>query len=309
MGCRRFIQRRMEDHAARAGRRRPGWARPSLVRCLPPREVDSRGTSIGGMAREESVAWNSSDRDGGRFRAGRPAMGDQALVAALRCEDEGALREFYLRFRPTLLLAARRLGVDPGHCDTVVDDCLADVAVHLIASGAAPPRSLPAYLARSLRNRVLNAAPGRRPCRTTAGRRARRCGRRPRPRGGLLGARAPLERGFAHRRRALAGAAGDWQAPSRPSPRAEEERLLAVWLSHCVPQQAIAEWLGIGRPAAAKRIERLRARLQLAALKYVEALKGDERQELLDLSGRASLAPGPAARLAAVRGAMEGPVP
>jgi hypothetical protein len=30
-------------------------------------------------------------------------MGDAALVAALRCEDDGALREFYLRFRPMLV--------------------------------------------------------------------------------------------------------------------------------------------------------------------------------------------------------------
>ena len=88
----------------------------------------------------------------------RPAMGDAALVAALRCEDDGALREFYLRFRPMLVRAAGRLGVDPGERDTLVDDCLADVAVHLITSSSPPPRSLPAYLARSLRNRLLNGA-------------------------------------------------------------------------------------------------------------------------------------------------------
>jgi hypothetical protein len=68
-------------------------------------------------------------------------MGDQALVAALRCEDEGALREFFLRFRPALVLASRRLRVDPGELDALVDDCLADVAVHLITSNMAPPRS------------------------------------------------------------------------------------------------------------------------------------------------------------------------
>src|SRR5262245_38508384 len=86
----------------------------------------------------------------------RPGMGDGALVAALRCEDEGALREFFLRFRPDLLLHARRLGIDPGERAALVDDCLADVAVHLITSGGLAPRSLAAYLARSLRNRVLN---------------------------------------------------------------------------------------------------------------------------------------------------------
>ena len=86
----------------------------------------------------------------------RAAMGDQALVAALRCRDEGALREFFLRFRPSLVRTAAHLGVSPGECDTLVRDCLADVAVHLIESSLPPPRSLPAYLARSLRNRVLN---------------------------------------------------------------------------------------------------------------------------------------------------------
>ena len=80
-----------------------------------------------------------------RAVAGRqPGMGDGALVAALRCEDEGALREFFLRFRPGLLAVAGRLGVDPGERDALVDDCLADIAVHLITSDAPPPRSLPA---------------------------------------------------------------------------------------------------------------------------------------------------------------------
>jgi len=91
----------------------------------------------------------------------RSTMGDQALVAALRCEDEGALREFFLRFRPGLLLAARRLGVQAGERDSLVDDCLADVAVHLITSDGSSPRSLPAYLARSLRNRILNGSRAR----------------------------------------------------------------------------------------------------------------------------------------------------
>jgi DNA-directed RNA polymerase specialized sigma24 family protein len=86
----------------------------------------------------------------------RPAMGDAALVAALRCEDEGALREFYLRFRPLLRRAAAGLGIDPAERDVLVDDCLADVAVHLMTTAAPAPGSLPGYLVRSLRNRVLN---------------------------------------------------------------------------------------------------------------------------------------------------------
>ena len=80
-------------------------------------------------------------------------------------------------------------------------------------------------------------------------------------------------------------------------------------MSHCVPQAEIAAWLGLGGKAAAKRMERLRERLQRAALYYIDAAGGDERRELLTFLGRASLAPGPAARLAAMRSAAEDPNP
>jgi DNA-directed RNA polymerase specialized sigma24 family protein len=230
-------------------------------------------------------------------------MGDQALVAALRCEDEGALREFFLRFRPGLLLAARRLGLPAGEREALVDDCLADVAVHLIASHGSSPRSLPAYLARSLRNRVLN------------GRRSRaRAERRLEP-----GAATDAALAAGCSEHALRASDGPPEtAPLSPALQrlaavleaslTGEERLLAVWMSHLVPQQEIAAWLGITHKAAAKRIERLRERLQLAALKHIEGVEGDERRELLIFLGRAALAPGPAARLAAVRGAVEEPV-
>jgi DNA-directed RNA polymerase specialized sigma24 family protein len=228
----------------------------------------------------------------------RPAMGDPALVAALRCEDEGALREFFLRFRPALELAARHLRVDPGERDALVDDCLADVAVHLITSDAPPPRSLPAYLARSLRNRVLNGLRSR-------DRAERRLGDGPvEPSDGAVAACCSE-----HAVRSSAGpihaaplsAALERLAAALEAPLTEEDRLLAVWMSHLVPPAEIATWLGIAPKTAAKRIERLRERLQLAALRHLEATDGDERRELLIFLDRAALAPGPAARLAAAR--------
>jgi DNA-directed RNA polymerase specialized sigma24 family protein len=232
-------------------------------------------------------------------------MGDQALVAALRCQDEGALREFFLRFRPGLCLAAGRLGVAAGERETVVDDCLADVAVHLITSDGSCPRSLPAYLARSLRNRVLNRA------------RARARAER----------RLELEPAAADE--ALAAGCSEYAlrvSDGRPeaislSPAlqrlaavleaslSEADRLLAVWMSHLVPPQEIAAWLGIAPKAAAKRVERLRERLQRTALEYIEGAGGEERRELLVFLGRATLAPGSAAWLARVRGDVEEPVP
>ncbi|MBA3498722.1 MAG: sigma-70 family RNA polymerase sigma factor [Gemmatimonadales bacterium] len=231
----------------------------------------------------------------------RPSMGDAALVAALRCEDEGALREFFVRFRPSLLLAARRFRVDPGDRDALVDDCLADVAVHLMVSAAPPPRSLPAYLARSLRNRVLNE----RRARTRA---ERRLGEGlAEPTDGALAAccsehavrsstGSPEASSLSPALQRLAGAL--------EAPLTEEDRVLVVWMSHLVPHAEIAAWLGITPKAAAKRIERLRERLQRAALVHVEAARGDERDELLIFLGRAALAPGPAARFAAARGAV-----
>jgi len=220
----------------------------------------------------------------------RPAMGDQALVAALRCEDEGALREFFLRFRPALLLTARRLGVDPGDIAALVDDCLADVAVHLITADAPAPRSLPPYLARSLRNRVVNAARGR--------------ARAERHLAAELAEAEPAAVPCAAEAAPLS-AALQRLAASLEATLDDEERLLTVWMSHCVPQAEIAAWLGIGTKAAAKRIERLRERLQRAALAYLETVNADERRELLTFLGRASLAPGPAARLATLRAAVE----
>jgi hypothetical protein len=76
-------------------------------------------------------------------------------------------------------------------------------------------------------------------------------------------------------------------------------------MSHCAPQRDIAVWLGIAYKAAAKRIERLRERLQTVALRHLETTDGDERRELLSFLGRAALAPGPAARLASVRDATK----
>jgi RNA polymerase sigma factor (sigma-70 family) len=215
-------------------------------------------------------------------------MGDGALVAALRCEDEGALREFFLRFRPGLLQVARRLGIDPGERESLVDDCLADVAVHLIGSDAPAPQSLPGYLARSLRNRMLNGL------RTQE--RAERRLRDEIPEPEVSQNDAPsLPPALLRLAEAL------------EAPLTEGERLLVVWMSRLVPHAEIATWLGIAPKTAAKRIERLRERLQLAAFTYLERVDGDERRELLIFLDRSALAPKPAARLGAVRRVGDNP--
>jgi DNA-directed RNA polymerase specialized sigma24 family protein len=223
-------------------------------------------------------------------------MGDAALVAALRCQDEGALREFYLRFRPGLVGAAARLGVPPGDRETAADDCLADVAVHLITTSGPPPRSLPAYLARSLRNRVLNDARAR-----------ARADRRALDAPGdstdaeLAGSSQHALRASGTLETMPLSPALERLAAALERGLDQDERLLVVWMSNCAPPRDIARWLGIAYKAAAKRVERLRERLQMVALRHIETTDGDERRELLGFLGRASLAPRPAARLAAAR--------
>jgi len=197
-------------------------------------------------------------------------MGDAALVAALRCQDESALREFYLRFRPMLLVVAARCGVPPGEREPLVEDCLTDIAIHFISVPASPPRSLAAYLARSLRNRVLNAERAR--LRAAA---AHGVGTAGEPtEGQLAGSSEHARRASGELDEPPLSPALQRLAATLVAGLSEDDRLLAAWMSQCAPARDIAVWLGIAHKAASKRIERLRERLQAAALRHVESVGG-----------------------------------
>lgn len=234
----------------------------------------------------------------------RSGMGDAALVAAIRCQDESALREFYSRYRPMLLVVAARCGVPPGDREPLVDDCLTDIAVHFMTVSASPLRSLAAYLARSLRNRVLNAERSRR--RAGAGDDTESVGEA--TEGQLAGSSEYARRISGGREEPPLSPALQRLAGALVAGLSEDDRLLAAWMSQCAPARDIAVWLGIAHKAASKRIERLRERLQTAALRHVESVEGEERRELLAFLGRAELAPGPAARLATIQPEIPGDV-
>ncbi|HEY2854900.1 MAG TPA: hypothetical protein VGJ18_18730 [Gemmatimonadaceae bacterium] len=61
----------------------------------------------------------------------------------------------------------------------------------------------------------------------------------------------------------------------------EDERTMLRWLGAQISYTRIAEWLGITRPAAVSRIQRLRARLIEAAFRFVTELDLAERVELV----------------------------
>ncbi len=221
------------------------------------------------------------------------ALGDRALVVALRCGSPAAVRAFVSRFRPMLVMAARRYAIDEAERGDLADELLAEAAAHFMDSSAPVPLSVRGYLLRGLRNRVLNAARGRQ--------------RRERATAAATDAAGDPESQF---ERAVPGCASehslrssrgpDWDGPSPLTPAlarlagtlaaelSVDERLLVTWLGHHVPHQEIAAWLGLGYDATSKRIRRLRARLHAAALRYAADLDPTEREQVLTFLRRAA---------------------
>jgi RNA polymerase sigma factor (sigma-70 family) len=212
------------------------------------------------------------------------ALGDTALVDAMRRGETGALREFLLRFEPLLEHHAHRLGASGGERDDLVGETLEDAALALVVPNATTPRSLPAWLVTSLRNRLFNArrsASGVRRVRETALR------------------EGPTADDALCSESSQRDSAGPGWEPPRPSRAVaalatvllaeltDEERLLLVWVSHHVPYREIAAWLGIGYAAVGKRVERLRARLRAKADVHLASSSDAERRVLETLFTRA----------------------
>ena len=212
------------------------------------------------------------------------ALGDASLVDAMRHGDMRALREFLVRFEGLLEHHAHRLGASGGERDDLVGDTLEDAALALVVPNATTPRSLPAYLVASLRNRILN--------------RRRAAGTVRRVRESALADRPAADDALCSESSQRASAGPSWEPP-RPSRAVaslatvllddltEEERTLLVWVSHHVPYRDIADWLGIGYAAVGKRVERLRARLRARAELHMAAANDSERRALETLFTRA----------------------
>lgn len=223
-------------------------------------------------------------------RASMRALGDAALVEAMRRGDEAAFREFIVRFERQLDQYARRLGLTGGERHTVIADTLDDAALALIVPGRVTPRSLPAYLVTALRNRLRNDV--------RAGSRSR-----VREQRATHGATDDHDAPLLCSEGALRDSAGpDWQPPTASpavvalsavlvSDLTDEERVLLVWVSHHVPYREIAAWLDIGYASVGKRVERLRARLRARAELHLASLGDAERAELSVLLSRGA-APG-----------------
>lgn len=218
------------------------------------------------------------------------ALGDDALVVAMRSGDEAALREFLLRFHALLVHHAEKLRVEPAEREDLVVDVLEDAALRLTAPVAPLPRSLAKYLVKSLRNRWFTS------CRASV-------------RGDRIArdhAEYPLSSGDATlallvSEGSLRAASGPWgEEPTTRDALARlsdalvavltaEELQLMVWTSNFIPYREIGSWLNVGYAAVGKRIERLRTRLRTYAAAYASTLSDAEREQLARFFHRAGL--------------------
>ncbi|HYD54277.1 MAG TPA: hypothetical protein VEA99_16700 [Gemmatimonadaceae bacterium] len=226
-------------------------------------------------------------------RAAR-ALGDAALVAAMRAGDAVAWAEFVARFTPLLEGFARRTGIPRWEWEVCVHEVLEDEAMRIATPRAAVPRSLAAYLVRAVHHRWLRVRRGEL-------RRARRDDLAMRAGGD---ARQPVEYVMralcsAHSLRASEGpeltesVATERSAIDTLTARVlealpEADVLLLTWMAEGVPRRQIAEWLGVSYEAARKRVLRLAHRVRDLATTQAAALGEPQRGEVLRVLRRAN---------------------
>jgi len=244
-------------------------------------EIGIREVGVHGAAkRSDSVSY--PDGVNGMRRVMR-ALGDAALVRAMRGGKPEAWQEFDARFRPLLETYAQRTGIPRGDWDSCVVDVLDDAAMRLGAADAADaeiPASVHAYLIRSAYYARLHL-------KRDVERRERNY---------ELAARDASPEGVI---RALCSEAAlrDSADPfTRTDERARaalerfvalldshldvEERHMLGWVGEGVPRRQIAEWMGANYEAVRKRILRIGARVRRLVPVLLSELAPEDRVEV-----------------------------
>ncbi|HEY2853668.1 MAG TPA: hypothetical protein VGJ18_12525, partial [Gemmatimonadaceae bacterium] len=209
-------------------------------------------------------------------------ISDRALVDALRAGQSEAVDELIRRFEPLVARYAQLLGIplsDRGHW---IGELLYEVAMTLSRARVTPPRHLGAYIAgacnmKARRQRVVELKYQQR-----------------------LGAAA--ERIAGSDEAAVIGLCSEDALRSAQDPLVEsaplspllqrlvsafaetitpDEQRLLEYLANQISYTTIAWWLGLTRPAAVSRIQRLRGRLVRAAVSFGSSLNHDDRTELV----------------------------
>jgi len=191
----------------------------------------------------------------------------------MRASVPEAWTEFDARFRPLLERYAARIGIPRWEWSSCITEVLDDEALRLIERSREVPQQMAAYLIRAVRNRHLAL-------KRAAMRRDNRYAGAAAVDDSPEGSVGPLV--SEHTRRACEPPRVSEEQQTTPSALtrvaqllsarlSDEEQQMLAWVAEGVPQRVIAEWLGINREAAKKRIARLCGRLRAA----VDALKAD----------------------------------
>jgi len=257
---------------------------------------------------EDTIRSRTAEEERRRVRA----LTDAGVIAAMREGDTWAWGEFGVRFEPLLLAYARRIGIPADARKERVLDLLADEGMRLAEGRGVVPAQLPAYLAKALRHRYLNAkrSSARRAAAYSAaatesdhnGARGPAQAERASPNGKTGGA-SVRERLIEHV--CSEGALRDALGPSVRQPSTsrvvaglaafirvhltEEEQQILAWEERRVPHRQIAEWLGVSYDAATKRIWRLKRRSQTLAAHYAQVMPPEDRREMERLFRRAAV--------------------
>ena len=200
------------------------------------------------------------------------ALSDAALVEAMRASVPEAWTEFDARFRPLLERYAARIGIPRWEWSSCITEVLDDEALRLIERSREVPQQMAAYLIRAVRNRHLAL-------KRAALRRDNR----------YQGADGALVSEHTRRGGEPPRVSEEQQSTPTAATRlgqllsahlSDEERQMLAWVAEGVPQRVIAEWLGVNREAAKKRIARLCHRLRGAAGALSAELPPEERRDV-----------------------------
>jgi DNA-directed RNA polymerase specialized sigma24 family protein len=211
------------------------------------------------------------------------ALGDRALVEAMREGDDWAFGEFLARFRPMLVAYARSRMPDALFPECV-DDVLEDAAMELADPRSTVPTQLRGYLVGAVRRRhlaVYRSGSRRRRWYEDAAR-AAMCTSDGRE---AVVASVCAESTIAASRGLVEDENGEPTAIQRLAVAMDDElddeaRRILAWLGQSVPHRQIAAWLDKSYEATTKQIWRLCRRLERAAPKYVAAMPPADQREL-----------------------------
>lgn len=222
------------------------------------------------------------------------ALSDRALVEALRARQPEAVEEFVRRFEPVVARYARWLRVPSSDQQHWTGEVVYEVAMTLGRNRGVMPRHLGAYVAGACRLRALEERT------SSTAYRTRILDALASVHDDVYGSREAVVMGLASES-ALRDARGpEWEPPAL-APVLErllsafdegatpDERRMLKWLGDQISYTKIAEWLGITRPAAVSRIQRLRARLIEAAFRFGAGLDSGERADFVRFLRRSRL--------------------